>query len=210
MPAARTWWGSAMEDGVTDDDDFRQQAHEPEQALIRQALDLAGPWPALTTSRIQNVEVLDVDRYQGIGVVLSAIERSSLSRGPALQVDVFRRDNGWQPVGGAGTGPWNEDPLVQRRGWTDTTKVILRSGGGRFRPGPHGHGPTVCYAKVSCSSAVASVVVDRPSDRRFLNVREGPGWFAIVWPEGSEPRVTAFGAAGEELDYLDPGLFRDG
>jgi len=195
---------------VTDDDDRRQWAHEAEQAVIRQALDLAGPWPALTTSRAQNVEVLDVDRYDGFGVVLSAIERSALSHGPALQVDVFRRDNGWQPVCGGGGGGRNEDPLLQRRRWTDTTNVILRSGGGRCRPGPHGHGGTVCYAKVSCSSAVASVVVDRPSDRRFLDVREGPGWIAIVWPEGSEPRVTAFGAAGEELDFLDPGLFRDG
>ena len=33
---------------------------------------------------------------------------------------------------------------------------------------------------------------------------------AIVWPEGSEPGVTAFGAAGEKLDYLDPALFGDG
>jgi hypothetical protein len=57
---------------------------------------------------------------------------------------------------------------------------------------------------------VGSVVVDRPSDRRFADVKVGSGWISIVWPEGSEPRVTALGAAGEELDYLDPGLFRDG
>ena len=194
---------------MTDDDD-RRERHEAEQAVIRQALALAGPWPALTTSRAQNVEVLDVDRYEGFGVVLSAIERSSLSHGPALQADVFRRDNGWQPVCGAAGGGWNEDPLLRRRRWTDTTSVIVRSGGGRCRPGPHGHGQTVCYAKVFCSPAVVSVVVDRPSDRRFLDVAEGPGWIAIVWPEGSEPRVTAFDAAGEELDYLDPGLFGDG
>ena len=195
---------------ANDNDDLRQRAHEAEQAVIRQALNLAGPWPALTTSRTQNVEVLDVDRYEGFGVVLSAIERSSLGHGPSLQADVFLRDNGWQPLCGAGSGGSDEDPWVQRRRWTDTTNVILRSGGARCRPGPRRQGRTVCYAKVSCSPAVASVVVDRPSDRRFLNVREGPGWIAIVWPEGSEPRVAAFDAAGEELDYLHPGLFRDG
>lgn len=95
---------------MTDDDDLRQRAHEAEQAVIRQALDLAGPWPALTTSRTQSVEVLDVDRYEGLGVVLSAIEPSSLGHGPALQADVFRRDNGWRPVCGAGGGGSDEDP----------------------------------------------------------------------------------------------------
>lgn len=194
---------------MTDEDDRRDRGYEAEQAVIRQALDLAGPWPASTTSRAHNVEVLDVDRYQGFGIVLSAIERSALRNGPALRADVFRRDTDWKPLCGGGGGGSN-DPFVQRRRWTDTTTVILRSGGGRCRPGPHGHGRTVCYAKVLCSPTVASVVVDRPSDRRFLDVTEGPGWIAIVWPEGSEPRVTAFGEAGEELDYLEPGLFGDG
>lgn len=198
---------------MTHDDDRRERAHQAEQAVIRHALDLAGPWPALTTSRAQNVEVLDVDRYEGFGVVLSAIERSSLGHGPTLHTDLFRRDNGWQPMGGSGSGGGrrSDDPLVQRQQWKDPANVILRRGGGRCRPWRQGHGgPAVCHAKVLCSPAVASVVVDRPSDRRFLDVTKGPGWIAIVWPEGSEPRVTAFGGAGEELDYLDPGLFGRG
>jgi hypothetical protein len=195
--------------GVSEDEDRLERAYEAERAVIRQALDLPGPWPASTTSRTQNVEVLDVDRYDGFGVVLAAIERPVLWHGPTLQASVFRSDNGWQPLCGGGGGGSNEDPLMRRRRWTDATSVILRGGGGRCRPGPHQRAQTVCYAKVICSPSVASVVVDRPSDRRFVDVMNGPGWVVIVWPEGAEPRVTALGSTGEELDYLDPGLFRD-
>jgi hypothetical protein len=194
---------------VRDDDDRRERAYEAEHAVMRQALDLAGPWPASTTSRTKNVEVLDVDRYEGFGVVLAAIERSVVTNGPSLLASVFRWENAWQSVCGGGGGGSSEDPLMQRRWWTDMTNVILRCGGGRCHPGPGQRGQTVCFAEVFCSEVVASVVVDRPSDRRFLDVSKGPGWVAIVWPEGSEPRVTAFDTAGEQLDYLDPGLFRD-
>ena len=111
-PRSRERGGSSgWRAGVTDDDDRRERAHEAEQAVIRQAPDLAGPWPALTTSRAQNVEVLDVDRYEKFGVALSTIERSSLSHGPALRADVFRRDNGWQPVCGASSGGVERGPL---------------------------------------------------------------------------------------------------
>ena len=196
---------------MTDQGDWRERAHEAEQAVVRHALELAGPWPASTTLRGQNVEVLDVDRYEGYGVVLSAIERSVVHRGdPALMAHVFRRDEGWQSLCAGGGGSPDHDPLLERRQWTDPTQVIVRRGSGRCRPGPGQRGQTVCYAEVICSSAVASAVVDRPADRRLVDVSQGPGWIVIVWPEGSEPRVTAFGAAGEDLDYLDPRLFADG
>lgn len=184
-----------------------EREHEAEQAALRAALDLPGPWPSTTTARTRSVEVLDVDRYDGLGVVLAAVERLDL--GLFLLASVFRREEAWRPMFGGGSTSGEMDPILERQRIGPAT-FILRRGGGRHRARPHEHGPDVCYAEVICSGAVASVVVDRPSHRRVAAVTVGPGWISIVWPEGPEPRVTALGPAGEELDYLDPGLFRDG
>lgn len=177
---------------------------EAEWAAMRQALDLPGPWPSRATAPTHDVEVLDVDRYDGWGVVLAFCARDA-----ALWAQVARDDDGWRSVCGGG-GP-RPDPFSEGRGRPNGGPVLVRAGGGRCHPGPRwpAQTQTVCWAEILCSPAVATVVVDRPSDRRFADVAAGPGWVAVVWPEGAEPLVTALGADGEELDYLDPGRFRN-
>jgi hypothetical protein len=185
----------------------RDALYQAQHAVIRGSLDGPGPWPARTTVRTQNVEVVDVDRYGGFAVVIAAIEDHVLAGVPMLEASVFHEEeSGWRSHGGGGGGS-GVDPLLVRQRWKDPTRVLRMSGPGWGRldekRGPKG----VCHATLLCSATVSSVVIDRPGDRRTVDVSEGSGWIGIVWPQGSEPGVKAFDAETRELARLEPSAF---
>jgi hypothetical protein len=83
----------------------RAALYQAQEAVIRGSLDNPGPWPAFTTVRTQNVEVIDVDRYGGFAVVIAAVEDDVLGDGLMLHATVFRKEkDGWRSRGGGGKG----------------------------------------------------------------------------------------------------------
>ena len=190
---------------ATAEREARSVRYEKQQAVIRAALSQAGPWPASTTERTQNVEVLDVDRYGGFAVVIAAIEDDALGVvGPMLNASVFRSDDdngGWRSVGGGGSGS-GSDPLVRRPQWRDATKALTKSGTGWSALDDQRGRKGVCHAEVLCSPSVNTVIVDRVDDRRVADVSRGSGWVGLVWPEGQEPTVTALDATGQKLRVI--------
>gem|GEM_PF-5135322 len=184
---------------ATEEREGRSAAYEALEAVIRPALDHAGPWPAATTVRRQNVEILDVDQYKGFAVVLSAVAEDVGGHGPMLRTSLFRRiDTGWRSQGGGGSG-WGSDPLLNRQRWRPSAPNLSVSGTGRRAIGVKRRSTGVCHATVLCSPAVSTVIVDRPGDRRTADVSKGSGWIGMVWPEGFEPTVAALDEDGIEV-----------
>ena len=177
----------------------RSAAYEALDAVIRPALDEAGRWPAATTVRRQNVEILDVDQYNGFAVVVSAVEEDVGGHGPMLRTSVFHRaESGWRSQGAGGSG-WGSDPLLNRQRWRTPAPTLSVSGTGWRALEAKRRATGVCHATVLCSPAVTTVIVNRPGDSRTADVSKGSGWIGMVWPEGSEPTVTALDADGIEV-----------
>lgn len=177
--------------------------------MLQAALDASGPWPAGTTVRTQDVEVIDVDRYDDLAVVTAAIADDSTGEGPLLVERMFRwEEGGWRSLGGWGSGS-GSDPLLVRQEWRDPEHSLqLHSLGWSRRGGKRGR-RVICHATVLCSPAVISVTVERPTRHRRADVTKGPGWIGIIWPQGFEPRVTALDAASHQIGVLGPEEFRD-
>jgi hypothetical protein len=177
-------------------------------AALQAAIDDDGPWPARTTVRTQDVEVVDVDRYDDLALVTAAIADGGSDDGPLLVENVFRREEGiWRGLGGWGSGS-GSDPLLARREWREPEQSLRLSGLGRHSPGGKRRSRGVCHATLSCSLAVSSVIVERPGKRREADVSEGAGWIGVVWPDGSEPTVSAFDTAGHQIGVLGRDEFR--
>jgi hypothetical protein len=178
--------------------------YEIQDAVIEAALDGPGPWPVSSTVRTQDVEVVDVDRYERRAVVIAAIAEDSHGDGATLNAAVFRREEGtWRWLGGGGIG-WARDPLLVRQEWGDNDHHLKVPSKGWHAPlGKRGSKPA-CDATLLCSPAVSSLTVNRPGGRRIVDVSTGPGWIGIVWPEASEPSVTAFDAGGNQVAVLEP------
>lgn len=178
-------------------------------SMLEAALYADGPWPAARTVRTQDVEVIDVDRYDDLAVVTAAIADDSTGDGPLLVESVFRWEKGrWRSLGGWGSGS-GSDPLLERQKWGDPEHSLQIIGLGSNSPGGKERRRVVCHATVLCAPAVNSVTVERPTSHRRADVSEGPGWIGIIWPQGSEPRVTALDAASEQIGVLRPEEFRD-
>lgn len=178
------------------------------EAALQAALDEDGPWPARTTVRTQDVEVVDVDRYGDLALVTAAIEDGGGDDGPLLMENLFHREEGiWRSLGGSGSGS-GSDPLLARREWREPQQSLRLSGPGRHSPGGKRGSKDFCHATLNCSPAVSSVIVERPGNRREADVSEGAGWIGIVWPAGSEPKVTALDTAGDQIGVLGQGEFR--
>jgi hypothetical protein len=187
----------------------RTARYDAQHAVIRSALDQPGPWPTTVVTRTEPVKPVDVDRYGDFALVVAAIDEDADTGRPTLQVRAFKRvADGWEFCGGSGSGS-GSDPLDARSS-SKMSGTALMSGGSGWsaledgRGKPHG----LCHATVLCGSDVVAVTVDRSGDIRRADVSSGPGWLGIVWPEGFEPAVRAFGAAGDEVSALGPEEFR--
>ncbi len=168
-------------------------------AALRAALDDGGPWPARTTVRTQDVEVLDVDRYDDLALVTAAIADVVTDDRPLLVDKVFRREEGlWQSRGGSGSGS-GSDPLLARREWQEPDQPLRLAGLGWYSRGDKRRSKPVCHGTLACSPLVTTVIVERPGNHREADVSEGAGWIGMVWRQGSEPRVTAFDAEGNQI-----------
>lgn len=179
-----------------------------QDGVIRAALDHPGPWPAQSTVRTHNVEIVDVDRYEGLAVVTAAIAEDPHGDGPMVSANVFRWEEGtWRGLGGGGSGS-GRDPLLARQEWRDGDRVIRVASKGWHGPREKGGPKPTCDATVWCAPGVSAVTVDRPGKRRVVDVFSGPGLLGIVWPEGSEPRVSAFDADGTQVAVLEPDNLR--
>jgi hypothetical protein len=178
--------------------------YEAQDTVIKAALDRPGPWPMSSTVRTQNVEIVDVDRYDDLAVVTAAVAEAPGGHGPTLRASVFRWEDGtWKWLGGGGVGS-RSDPLFARQESGDNDRGLRVASKGWHGPRQRGGFKPACDAMLWCSPAVSSVRVDRPSHRRVADVGTGPGWIGIVWPEGSEPSVSAFDAAAKQVAVLAP------
>jgi len=144
-------------------------------------------WPTTKNEPTKRFEPLDVDRYNDRAVVLGLFR--GLTSG--FHSDIFvRREGRWDYRAGGGGG-------------SDAFRV-------RWQVGPHPSAPLqartkgwilggLCHAAILCMPEVHTVTIERPQGLRRADVSRGPGWIGIVWPEGDEPTVRAFGSNGLEV-----------
>ena len=189
------------QDGSVDPDEV-SRLFEMRAVRSREVLDLQRSWPTKVRDPVGTFQPLDVDRVPGYAVVLAVFEGSPPEIG-SLNQEVFQELNGdWICMGGCGGGA--DDPLTERyeRTWTD--RFLHLNGGGSFSVRSQ---PAILHVAILCAPKVADVVVDRGSDPRRIDVSQGPGWFSVIWHEGSEPKVRAYDVGEREVGVLAPDDF---
>lgn len=166
-------------------------------STVKGMLDADGPWPSRAEIRTHPVAALDVDHFHRFAVVACVTEGKT--DGYQLREDVFVLSGDENLFLYGCRSDLGSDPFVQRFAGVDRSALVVRSRGrGLLRS----EDVRVSHAVVSTSSDVSEVLIARGANLRSADVSSGPGWIAVVWPKGDEPRIAGFDARGEELSTI--------
>jgi hypothetical protein len=168
--------------------------------VVQAVVDSEGPWPSLSPAFTGTCTTFDVDRYDGLAVVVG-YGRNRKGR-EVLGSDEFQRGrNGtWEHLGGGGTSwstrprwdmPEGRDALHFRMGGSSGTSIFDDR-----RP--------FSFVVLLCGPAVMTVEVARQQGIRVADVSAGPGWLTALWTPGDPVTVTAFSATGEQTSRWTP------
>ena len=161
----------------------------PSDDVVRAVMDGEGPWPSLSPVSNGIFVPFDVDRYDGLAVVIGH-GRNRKGR-EVLGWDGFQQNAGtWEHLTGGGSG-WS--PL-QRWDLPSERDSLHERMGGSSGESPFDDRRTFSFAVFVCGPAVTWVEVERRQGIRIADVSAGPGWLAVLWTPGDPAEVRAYTA----------------
>jgi hypothetical protein len=166
----------------------------PSDDVVSAVLDGAGPWPALTPVSNGLLVPFDVDKYDGLAVVVGH-GRNRKGR------DVL----GWDGFQQNGAGTWKHS-AGGASGWSSSQRWDLPFArealhfrmGGTSEESPFDARRRFSFAVFLCGPAVTTVEVDRRRGSRMADVSAGPGWLAVLWTADDPAVVRASTADGRQ------------
>jgi hypothetical protein len=164
----------------------------PSDDAVSAVIDSEGPWPATTPVSNGSFVPFDVDRYDGLAVVIGR-GRNRKGR-DVLGSDEFQQDETgtWQHLSGSGFG-WS---LQQRWELPEGRDALHFRMGGSSGQSPFDVRRQFSFAVFMCGPAVTTVEVDRRHGIRIADVSAGPGWLAVLWTPEDGAALTAHAADG--------------
>jgi len=166
----------------------------PSDEAVRAVIDVDGPWPSLSPVSNGTFVPFDVDKYDGLAVVVG-YGRNRKGR-EVLGFDEFQRNEAgrWEHTGGGGSG-WSPRQRWDLQDARDALQVQIEGSTGES---PFAARRPSSFAVFLCGPAVMTVEVNRRHGTRVADVSAGPGWLTVLWTPDDPARVTAFTADGRQ------------
>jgi hypothetical protein len=166
----------------------------PSDDAASAVIDSAGPWPLPAPALNGICTPFDVDRYDGLAVVVGH-GRNRKGR-EVLGSDEFQQDQTgrWKHVGGSGSS-WSSDLRWDIQEARESLQFRM---GGSSGTSPFEDRRAFSFAVFRCGPAVASVEVERQYGIRNADVTAGPGWLTVLWTPEDPATVTACTALGQQ------------
>ena len=166
----------------------------PSDDVVSAVIDGEGPWPSLSPVSNGMFVPFDVDKYDGLAVVIGH-GRNRKGR-EVLGWDEFQQNEAgtWEHLSGGGSG-WSSRPRWDLPDGRDA--LHLRVEGSSVRS-PFDARREFSFAVFLCGPAVTTVEVDRRHGTRVADVSAGPGWLAVLWTADDPARVAAYSADGRQ------------
>jgi hypothetical protein len=166
----------------------------PSDEAVGAVIDSEGPWPSRSPVWTGTCTPFDVDRYDGLAVVVGH-GRNRKGR-EILGSDEFQqaRNGAWEHLGGSGSS-WS---TKLRWDMPEAREALHYRMGGSSGSSPFDDRRPFSFALFLCGPAVTKVEVARRQGIRVADVSAGPGWLAVLWTPGDPATVTAFTAIGEQ------------
>jgi hypothetical protein len=164
----------------------------PSDDAANAVIDGAGPWPSPSPVSTGICTPFDVDRYDGLAVVVGH-GRNRKGR-EVLGTDEFQQGHSgaWEHLSGSGSA-WSPALRWDMQEARDT--LHFRMGGASGRS-PFDDRREFSFAVFLCGPAVATVDVVRRLGTRTADVTAGPGWLAVLWTPDDAATVIASTALG--------------
>ena len=164
----------------------------PNDEVASSVIDGDGPWPSLSPVSNGIFVPFDVDKYDGLAVVVGH-GRNRKGR-EVLGADQFQQNEAgtWEHLTGSGSG-WS---LGQRWDLQEARDALHLRMKGSSEKSPFDARREFSFAVFLCGPAVTAVEVDRRHEIRIADVSAGPGWLAVLWTPKDSAGVTAFTADG--------------
>jgi hypothetical protein len=161
---------------------------------VSEVMDSEGPWPSRSPAFNGLFVPLDVDKYDGLAVVIGH-GRNRKGR-EVLGSDEFQQDHTgkWEHLRGGGSG-WS---LKQRWDLEDAREALHYRMGGRSGTSPFDARREFSFAAFLCGPSVGSVEVHRRHGSRIADVSTGPGWLSVLWTPHDPATVTAYAVGGHQ------------
>src|ERR1700677_178681 len=166
----------------------------PSDDAARAVIESDGPWPSLVPVSNGIFTPFDVDRYDGLAVVIGH-GRNRKGR-EVLGSDEFQQDASgkWEHLTGGGSG-WSP-----RLRWDiqDEREALSFRMGGSSGKSPFDDRREFSFAVFLCGPAVTAVNVERRQGTRIADVSAGPGWLSVLWTPNDPATVSAYTAVGQQ------------
>lgn len=165
----------------------------PSDDAASAVIESEGPWPSLSPVSNGTCTPFDVDKYDGLAVVVG-YGRNRKGR-EVLGSDEFQRNESgkWGHLTGGGSA-WSPrlrwDIQAEREG------LSFRMGGSSGTS-PFDDRREFSFGVFLCGPAVAAVNVERRQGIRIADVSAGPGWLTVLWTPDDPATVTAYTAVGQ-------------
>jgi hypothetical protein len=172
----------------------------PSDEMVSAVIDGEGPWPSHSPLSIGTCVPFDVDKYDGLAVVLGY--GRNRKRREVLGSDGFQQNEGgtWEHSSGGASG-WSRS---HRWDLPDGREALhLRMEGSSARS-PSDARRKFSFAVFLCGPAVTTIEVDRRHGIRIADVTAGPGWLTVLWTPGDPAAVTAYAADGHQCFFWTP------
>ncbi len=166
----------------------------PSDEAAGAVIDSEGPWPSPSPVSNGICTPFDVDRYDGLAVVVGyGWNRKGRE---VLGSDEFQQDESgkWEHLTGGGAG-WS---FGQRWDIQEAREDLHFRMGGSSGKSPFDDRREFSFAVFMCGPAVASVEVGRRYATRVADVSAGPGWLTVLWTPDDGATVTAYTAVGQQ------------
>jgi hypothetical protein len=166
----------------------------PSDDAARAVIESEGPWPSLVPVSNGTFTPFDVDKYDGLAVVIGH-GRNRKGR-EVLGSDEFQQDASgkWEHLTGGGSG-WS--PRLRWDIQEEREALSLRLGGSSGKS-PFDDRREFSFAVFLCGPAVTAVNVERRQGTRIADVSAGPGWLSVLWTPEDPATVTAYTAVGKQ------------
>lgn len=164
----------------------------PSDDAVRAVIDGKGPWPSLSPVSNGVFVPFDVDKYDGLAVVVG-YGRNRKGR-EVLGSDEFQQNEAgtWEHLAGGGNG-WSPRQRWDLLDGRDSLHLRTRGSSGKS---PFDARREFSFAVFSCGPAVTTVEVDRRKGKRIADVSAGPGWLTVLWTPDDHAEVSAYTADG--------------
>jgi hypothetical protein len=162
----------------------------PSDEAVSAVIDGEGPWPSLSPGSNGTFVPFDVDKYDGLAVVIG-YGRNRRGR-EVLGSDAFQQNEAgtWEHLTGSVSG-WSPKQRWDIPSGREALHVLMQGSSGES---PFDARRTLSFAVFLCGPAVTTVEISRQQGVRIADVSAGPGWLAVLWTSDDAAVARAYTA----------------